>query len=154
MLYVSHLTLSPTNPCFFFVCIIILSLVLTAEELTAKRREERKLFKTERAQAMAAAAAEAEVRFATEGRPPTPPAENISTTVRANLVAQKARVATGAGGPGASDLPLDELPLDEDEDQGEEDKPANMEHLQLTLQEAFFLSWGLDCLDVLDPITV
>lgn len=30
----------------------------------------------------------------------------------------------------------------------------DMEHLQLSLQEAFFLSWALDCLSVLDPSTV
>ena len=29
-----------------------------------------------------------------------------------------------------------------------------MEHLQLTLQEAFFLTWSLGCLRVLDPSTV
>ena len=28
------------------------------------------------------------------------------------------------------------------------------EHLQLTLQEAFFLMWSLDCLSVLSPSTV
>ncbi|KAF9511378.1 hypothetical protein BS47DRAFT_1346894 [Hydnum rufescens UP504] len=125
--------------------------VLTAEELTAKRREERKLFKTERAQAIAAAAAEAEARFATEGRPPTPPVENISTAVRANLAAQKAstpHLSTSDPPP-----PLDDPPPDEGEEPEGSDRPENMEHLQLTLQEAFFLSWGLDCLDVLDPIT-
>ena len=31
---------------------------------------------------------------------------------------------------------------------------VDIEHLQLTLQEAFFLLWNLDCLTVLDPQTV
>lgn len=32
--------------------------------------------------------------------------------------------------------------------------PDNLEHLQLTLPEAFFLLWSLDCLRVLDSNTV
>lgn len=118
--------------------------VLTAEELTAKRREERKLFKAERAQAIAAAAAEAETKFATEGRPPTPPVENISTTVRANL-AQRTPLASGG------EILMSKEPTLKDDDIP---PPENMEHLQLTLQEAFFLSWGLDCLQVLEPESV
>lgn len=30
----------------------------------------------------------------------------------------------------------------------------DMEHLQLTLQEAYFLSWGLGCLKIIDPDNV
>lgn len=30
----------------------------------------------------------------------------------------------------------------------------DMEHLQLTLQEAYFLCWGLGCLKIVDPDTV
>jgi tRNA-splicing endonuclease subunit Sen2 len=41
----------------------------------------------------------------------------------------------------AGDL-VDEAPLED------------VEHLQLTLQEAFFLLWNLNCLSVLDPQTV
>ena len=37
----------------------------------------------------------------------------------------------------------------------EDEEPLeDVEHLQLTLQEAFFLCWGLDCLTILDPSTV
>lgn len=32
--------------------------------------------------------------------------------------------------------------------------PEDMEHLQLTLQEAYFLCWGLGCLRILDPSSV
>lgn len=120
---------------------------MTAEELTAKRREERKLFKSERAQAIAAAAAEAEAVFAAQGRPPTPPAENISTAVRANM-AQRIPLAGGGEVIQLRD-PISDPTPDEDVP-----PPENMEHLQLTLQEAFFLSWGLDCLQVLEPESV
>lgn len=38
------------------------------------------------------------------------------------------------------------------EGEGEEEVPLeDVEHLQLTLPEAFFLCWALDCLTVLDP---
>jgi tRNA-splicing endonuclease subunit Sen2 len=32
--------------------------------------------------------------------------------------------------------------------------PEDMEHLQLTLPEAFFLAWALDCLSISHPKTV
>ena len=42
-----------------------------------------------------------------------------------------------------------------DEDwNGELDDIVDVEHLQLTPQEAFFLIWCFDCLSVLDPHTV
>lgn len=34
------------------------------------------------------------------------------------------------------------------------DSVEDMEHLQLNLEEALFLSWGVGCLDVIDPKTV
>ncbi|KAF8328447.1 uncharacterized protein EI90DRAFT_3065397 [Cantharellus anzutake] len=132
--------------------------VLTAEELTAKRREERKIFKAERAQAILTAAAEAEATFIAEGRLPTPPTENISTTVRSNLATQK------LSSPPSEWRPADAAPLAEMEATNSvltaernlpdgSELPENMEHFQLTLQEAFFLMWGLDCLLILDPMT-
>lgn len=92
---------------------------------------------------MAAAAAEAEAVFASEGRPPTPPAENISTAVRANM-AQRNPIAQGG----------EAIQLREPSSGEDVPPPENMEHLQLTLQEAFFLTWGLDCLRVLEPESV
>jgi len=132
--------------------------VLTAEELTAKRREERKLFKLERAQAIQSAAADAEVTFITEGRPPTPPIENISTTVRTNLATRQALTQPSEWSP-AHAAPLAEMEATDSVTNQKiclpdgMDPPENMEHFQLTLQEAFFLTWGLDCLLILEPIT-
>jgi tRNA-splicing endonuclease subunit Sen2 len=38
---------------------------------------------------------------------------------------------------------------------GEADEAIeDLEHLQLTLQEAWFLIWATDCLTVIDPSTV
>ncbi|KAJ7880306.1 hypothetical protein B0H14DRAFT_3082751 [Mycena olivaceomarginata] len=85
---------------------------LTSEEMTAKRRAERKQFKIDRARAIAAVAAEAEAVFESEGRV------------------------------------VDEAPPEEDEE-----PPEDLEHLQLTLPEAFFLMWNLNCLTVTDPLT-
>lgn len=36
----------------------------------------------------------------------------------------------------------------------EDNIEENVEHLHLTLQEAFFLIWSLDCLILIDPTTV
>lgn len=44
-------------------------------------------------------------------------------------------------------------PAEETVEEKVEVEVEDMEHLQLTLQEAFFLAWGLDCLSVLDPRT-
>lgn len=119
---------------------------MTSEEVTAKRRAERKQFKLDRAKAMAAAAAEAEAAFQ-QGR--------IVSTVYAP---DGTRMIPSA----ATWKPKDDdtQPDEEDEDlerveadDGEDDQEAieNVEHLQLTLQEAFFLLWNLDCLSILNP---
>lgn len=128
---------------------------------------------------MAAAAAEAEALFRAQGKLPEAPTEHISTTVRAQLAAEK-KAAKGA--PSSSDENTRNLPEDtltgaqetrtkdapeagsssgraQAEETGEgknDDLPEvdDMEHLQLTLQEAFFLCWCFGCLSVLDPKTV
>ena len=46
----------------------------------------------------------------------------------------------------------DPPPLPEDEIGDEE--LQDVEHLQLTLPEAFFLVWAMDCLRLIDPATV
>lgn len=116
---------------------------MTSEELTAKRRAERRQFKLDRARAIAAVAEEAELIFATEGRVIKPvlsgPAIPSAATWRPTpqpIPEPHVTPATDEGDP------VDEEPLE------------NIEHLQLTLQEAFFLLWNLDCLSVLDPYTV
>ena len=121
----------------------MIALELTSEEITARRRAERKQFKLDRARAIAAVAEEAETVFATEGRVIQPalsgPAIPSAATWR------------------PSSQPLSENntpPTPEEETLDEEESPEDIEHLQLTLQEAFFLLWNLDCLTVFDPHSV
>lgn len=118
---------------FFFV-------ELTSEEITARRRAERRQFKLDRAAAIAAVAEEAEEIFATEGRVIAPalsgPAIPSAATWKPT---QQAREDTFIAPP---------TPLEDEEDL------VDIEHLQLTLQEAFFLLWNLDCLTVLDSNSV
>lgn len=118
---------------------------MTSEEITAKRREERKQFKLDRAQAMAVAAAEAEAAFA-EGRevPSTISADGIRSIPSA-ATWKPQRPTSSREAPSPSEDPPAEL---------EEQSLQDVEHLQLTLSEAFFLLWNLDCLTVHDPYTV
>lgn len=119
---------------------------LTSEEIREKRRKERQQFKIDRARALAEAAAEAEAAFA-EGR-------------QANVIAipsgatWKPHTSSESTLPSATSLP--EIPDEElEEEEPKEEEPiVDVEHLQLTLQEAFFLIWNLDCLTILDPATV
>ncbi|OSD02963.1 hypothetical protein PYCCODRAFT_1389051 [Trametes coccinea BRFM310] len=116
---------------------------MTSEEIREKRRAERRQFKLDRAAAIARAAAEAEAAFA-EGREAAPVAIPSGATWKP---------------PSSGDSALPAMPPPEDEDSEsegeiEEEQPLeNVEHLQLTLQEAWFLLWNLDCLTVLDPHT-
>ncbi|KAH9888946.1 hypothetical protein C8Q73DRAFT_708732 [Cubamyces lactineus] len=121
---------------------------MTSEEIREKRRAERRQFKLDRAAAIARAAAEAEAAFA-EGRQAAP-------TVIPSGATWKPQQQQPSEGPSLPEAP----PEDSDEDGegegegGEEEEPLeNVEHLQLTLQEAWFLVWNLDCLTVLDPQT-
>lgn len=118
-------------------------LEITSEEVTAKRRAERKQFKLDRAQAIAAAAAEAEAAFA-EGRVIS--IEETGTSIPSAATWKPSVSIQNAA------LPLSERPP-EDTDLDAE-PPEDMEHLQLTLPEAFFLSWALDCLSIYHPKTV
>ncbi|KAF8159788.1 hypothetical protein B0H34DRAFT_748609 [Crassisporium funariophilum] len=114
---------------------------LTSEEITAQRRAERKQFKLDRARAIAAVAEEAETIFATEGRviqpalsgPDIPSAATWKPSARSEPEAI------------ASTSMVDDEPLENEE------PLEDVEHLQLTLQEAFFLLWNLDCLTILEP---
>lgn len=111
---------------------------LTSEEVREKRRAERKQFKLDRAKAIATLAAEAEAVFEAEGRVIVPP-------------------VTGPQIPsGATWRPTPSMANNEDENQvpDEQEPLEDVEHLQLTLQEAFFLIWNFDCLTVMDPYTV
>ncbi|KAF9054568.1 hypothetical protein BJ165DRAFT_1399763 [Panaeolus papilionaceus] len=118
---------------------------LTSEEVREKRRAERKQFKLDRAKAIAAVAEEAEKIFAEEGRVIAPALSGPNIPSAATW---KPSPKPAAVDPEASENlvepcpPVDLEPLDD------------VEHLQLTLQDAFFLLWNLDCLTVLDPDTL
>ena len=114
---------------------------LTSEEIREKRRTERQQFKLDRAKALAEAAAEKEAAFA-EGRE----ASTIAIPSGATWKPQPAAGPSLPSAPSEQDA-LEEEPI-------EEEPIEDVEHLQLTLQEAFFLLWNLDCLTVLDSVTV
>lgn len=114
---------------------------LTSEEVREKRRKERQQFKIDRARALAEAAAEKEAAFV-EGR-------QASVVAIPSGATWKPQTSAGASLP--TSMPEQDTPEAEDI---EEDLVEDVEHLQLTIQEAFFLLWNLDCLTVLDPTTV
>ncbi|KAF9258886.1 hypothetical protein L218DRAFT_934213 [Marasmius fiardii PR-910] len=116
---------------------------LTSEQLREKRRAERKQFKIDRAQAIAAVAAEAEAIFETEGR----------VIVPALSGPEIPSGATWKPSP-VFEASQDVMGLEVQDDQEEEKFIQDAEHLQLTLCEAFFLAWNLDCLTIIDPRTV
>jgi tRNA-splicing endonuclease subunit Sen2 len=119
-------------------------MVVTSEEVREKRRIERKQFKIDRAQAIAAAAAEAETIFQSEGRVMVPAVRGPDIPSAATWRPTPAILSEGAGA-----IPeIDDIPFDEDE------TLENLEHLQLSLSEAFFLAWNLDCLTITDNTTV
>ena len=113
--------------------------MVTSEEVTARRRAERKQFKLDRARAMAAAVAEAEAAFQ-QGRV-------VSTVYAADGTRMIPSAATWKPKDGVQ--PDEDLARADEEDEDEDEEPMeNVEHLQLTLPEAFFLLWNLDCLSV------
>jgi tRNA-splicing endonuclease subunit Sen2 len=121
---------------------------LTSEEMTAKRRAERKQFKIDRARAIAAVAAEAEAVFESEGR--------VVVPALSGPAIPSAATWKPAPAPAPTELPTDTpgTPQDEAPPEEDEEPPEDLEHLQLTLPEAFFLMWNLNCLTVTDPLTV
>jgi tRNA-splicing endonuclease subunit Sen2 len=129
-----------------YVCSRELYLEITSEEVTAKRRAERKQFKLDRAQAIAAAAAEAEAAFA-EGRIISAEETGVSIPSAATWKPSDSTRNT------ASPPPSERLQSHEITDLSAEPL-EDMEHMQLTLPEAFFLAWALDCLTIHDPKTV
>ncbi|TFK74908.1 hypothetical protein BDN72DRAFT_599271 [Pluteus cervinus] len=110
---------------------------MTPEEVTAKRRAERDQFKQDRARAIAAVAAQAEEIFASEGRVvvPTLSGPEIPSAATWKPSRQLAEHGTSNQSP---PIPDQEVEIED------------VEHLQLTLQEAFFLVWNFDCLTIWD----
>ncbi|KAH9933308.1 uncharacterized protein B0H18DRAFT_1082989 [Fomitopsis serialis] len=113
---------------------------MTAEEIREKRRAERKQFKLDRAAAIAQAAAEAEAAFA-EGRE-----SKSSVVIPSGATWKPQQFADESATPPAT-------PGEERSVEFDEESVPDLEHLQLTLQEAFFLAWNLDCLTIIDPTT-
>jgi len=113
---------------------------LTSEEIREKRRAERKQFKMDRAKALADAAAEAEAAFV-EGREAAVPVIPSGATWRGQAV------------PPADTIESDPTVDAEEATPEPEQELKDVEHLQLTLSEAFFLCWALDCLTILDSVT-
>ncbi|KAG9080745.1 tRNA splicing endonuclease subunit sen2, partial [Ceratobasidium sp. UAMH 11750] len=122
-----------------------------SELVTSKRREERKQFKATRAAYLAQATADAEAAFAADSSADIviPTIGSASQAVRAAAVSAKSTQAIPTIDP--IPPPTIEEPQAEPEPEEEFIAPEDMEHLQLTLQEAYFLCWGLGCLRILDP---
>lgn len=111
--------------------------------MTARRRTERKQFKLDRARAIAAAAAEAEAAFV-EGR--VIPAEETRASIPSAATWKPSNSTRNVELP-----PSDHL---EGETGLSAESQEDMEHMQLTLPEAFFLSWALNCLTIYHPKSV
>ncbi|KAL1746820.1 hypothetical protein HDZ31DRAFT_33382 [Schizophyllum fasciatum] len=125
---------------------------MTSEELTARRRSERKQFKLDRARAIAAAAAEAEAAFKERGEVVVPALSgpNIPSAATWRPAQTVTSSSTDATAAGAGDTTAGQA----NTYSTEADEPIeDVEHLQLTLQEAFFLAYALDCLTVYDADT-
>ncbi|THH04787.1 hypothetical protein EW145_g5268 [Phellinidium pouzarii] len=122
---------------------------MTAEEITAKRRAERRQFKVDRARAQAEAALEAEIAFASTG------VVLKETSVVIPSAATWKPNKPGSSADALSALPGAATPMKEENEDGNglEEELMDIEHLQLTLQEAFFLIWTMDCLSILEPTT-
>ncbi|KAG8692043.1 tRNA splicing endonuclease subunit sen2 [Ceratobasidium sp. 423] len=119
-----------------------------SELITAKRREERKIFKATRAAYLAQATAEAEAAFAADSS-----ADIVIPTIGSASQAVRAAAKETRSTP---DIPQKDepapVPATTEADEGDDFvPPEDMEHLQLTLQEAYFLSHYLACLRILDP---
>lgn len=114
---------------------------MTSEEVTAQRRKQRKQFKLDRAQAIAAAAAEAEAAFS-EGRELPSIISADGTRSIPSAATWKPQLPETPASPQSPSEIVDDEPL------------VDVEHLQLTLVEAFFLLWSLECLTVCDAIAV
>ncbi len=106
--------------------------------MTAKRRAERKQFKLDRAHA-----AEAEAAFA-EGRIISAEESTVSIPSAATWKPSDSirNVSSPRSERSQEVTDLSAEPLED------------MEHMQLTLAEAFFLTWALDCLTICHPKTV
>ncbi|EFE44858.1 hypothetical protein TRV_00338 [Trichophyton verrucosum HKI 0517] len=129
----------------------------TSEEATRMRRVERRQFKLERARKEKEAIAE---QLRAEGKLPEGPASDISTSALDDEAARETKTAEGS-----TSAPNDELagktatnraksvrfsPTVEVADINDDVEVEDEEHLQLSSEDAFFLSYGLGVLEVYD----
>ncbi|USW51408.1 Putative tRNA-splicing endonuclease, tRNA intron endonuclease, catalytic domain-containing protein [Septoria linicola] len=125
----------------------------TAEENTNARREKRRLFKLERARAEAEKIERQ--RLVEEGKLDPSVLETEGTEIESGnehiaVEATPRPLQTTAPDPAVTLLPPQPSDIGLDDDDEEEPIPDfdNQEHLQLTLEEAFFLSYGLGALEI------
>ena len=141
----------------------------TSEEITRKRREERKVFKTERARKLRE---EIENKLkeetklgktsleVTQNGAPAEEAMKSEETVEPPNAGAVLESAIAGDSEGVTQLiNAQETPVDEEPDlaaaelEADEVEITNQEHLQLDLCEAFFLQYALGVLAVLSPTT-
>ncbi|KAL8750348.1 MAG: hypothetical protein Q9199_007130 [Rusavskia elegans] len=140
----------------------------TSEEITRKRREERKQFKNERARLEREAI---EVKLAEEATDQTKSNGHIEPSVVSNVAQTGSAEETDGRDPAsisanvspeptsslATDEPIAVPPSEVASDISSLHPPQkiiiNQEHLQLTTEEAFFLVYGLGVLEIRDPVT-
>jgi tRNA-splicing endonuclease subunit Sen2 len=148
---------------------------VTAAEVTGRRRQEREQFKRERARLEREALEEQRRKEArqsnglatkiqelehkqglTEGD--SPPGNEPTTKTEADTEPLPPSAVENPEVNGNSNhaihqpLVRDVTPSKEDDPEGEEfEEPINQEHLQLSSEEAFYLSYSLGVLDVIDP---
>ncbi|KAL7409922.1 hypothetical protein BDY24DRAFT_401516 [Mrakia frigida] len=133
--------------------------VLSSEEITALRRQERKDFKIARA-AAAVATVEAQERALLASQAAallSSSSETISTTFQPDEVIMPKRPGNAIYQVPASESNKTDAQLNAEEQEKRrlriEEETEDLEHMQLTPEEVWFLAWGLDCLIVLDAKT-
>lgn len=151
----------------------------TSEEFTTQRREERKRFKKERARKEREAIEEklAEERRSRANGTPEPTArarhEGVNQSVDSLVDSIENLILQEPASPAVpAPILLPAQPVDEEEPLMQESQQGsngsaeqtifedvdiaieNQEHLQLTASEAFFLTYGLGILEVIDPATL
>ncbi|KAF2171159.1 hypothetical protein M409DRAFT_19130 [Zasmidium cellare ATCC 36951] len=119
----------------------------TAEEATNARRERRRLFKLERARAEAEKIERQ--RLVEEGKldPPEVETTALDTTTTTPVLVEAQTNQPTAINIQELDRP-DSASISDEDEELEINAIENQEHLQLTMEEAFFLSYGLGVLDI------
>lgn len=142
---------------------------MAAEEIRELRRKERKQFKIDRAQAILDAAVAAEAMLTSGRTPPVPPSSSDASSSTQPQLAPGTKLTpqtflvrperpNNRGPPSAAETLAAKKAVEaakaDDEDDFDESLVQDREHLQLSLEEAWFLAWAIGVLRVLDPIRV